>query len=126
MTEPAPAQEPKPQADIAQFAALDIRVGRVIRADPNPKAHKPAYTLLVDFGPDIGPRLSSAQITQAYQPQDLPGRLVLGIVNLPARRVAGVDSAALILGVYADAGAGPVVLIRPDDHPAPRPGDRLG
>jgi tRNA-binding protein len=97
---------------IADFAKLDIRVGRVLSAEPLAGARKPAYTLRIDFGPEIGIRASSAQLTERYQPGDLVGRLVLGVVNLPPRRVAGFTSETLTLGVADHAGG--VVLLAVD------------
>ncbi|MEM6824695.1 MAG: tRNA-binding protein [Pseudomonadota bacterium] len=94
------------------FARVDIRVGRIVRAEPFPEARKPAYKLWVDFGHDIGERKSSAQITRNYSLDDLPGRLVLGVVNFPPRQIGPVRSEVLILGV-PDA-EGEVMLIAPD------------
>lgn len=113
-------------ATFDDFAKLDIRVGRVVEAAPLEGARKPALRLLIDFGPEIGQKRSSAQIAAAYRPEDLPGRLVLAVVNFPPRRIAGFESEVLTLGVYAEGGEGPVILIRPDDDPRVRPGDRLG
>ncbi|HEY7984273.1 MAG TPA: tRNA-binding protein [Ktedonobacterales bacterium] len=95
-----------------EFFRVDIRVGRVLDAEPLDGARKPAYKLRVDFGPEVGIRASSAQLTALYQPGDLVGRLVLGAVNLPPRRIAGFKSETLTLGV-AD-GAGAVVLLAVD------------
>ncbi len=94
------------------FARVDVRVGRITRAEPFPEARKPAYKLWVDFGPEIGERKSSAQITANYALDDLPGRLVLGVVNFPPRQIGPVMSEVLVLGV-PDA-AGEVMLIAPD------------
>jgi tRNA-binding protein len=93
------------------FAALDVRVGRIIRAELNAKARKPAYKLWIDFGP-LGERRSSAQLTDLYDPEELAGRLVLAAMNLGARSIAGFESEVLVLGV-PDAD-GHVVLITPD------------
>ena len=93
------------------FAALDVRVGRIIRAELNAKARKPAYKLWIDFGP-LGERRSSAQLTDLYHPEELAGRLVLAAMNLGARSIAGFESEVLVLGV-PDAD-GHVVLITPD------------
>jgi tRNA-binding protein len=75
-----------------------MRVGRVLAADLNPKARKPAYRLEIDFGP-LGTRTSSAQLTALYRPDDLIDRQVLAVVNFPPRRIAGVESQVLVLGV---------------------------
>jgi tRNA-binding protein len=115
-----------PTVTIEDFSALDVRVARVLDAEPNTGARTPAYVLTIDLGPGLGTRTSSARITEAYAPADLVGRLVLAVVNLPPRRVAGVRSECLVLGVYSQNGEGPVVLIGPDEHDSVRPGDRLG
>lgn len=93
------------------FAALDLRVGRIVRVEPHPRARKPAYRLWIDFG-ELGTRTSSAQITERYQPSDLPGRLVVAAVNLGTRIIAGFPSEVLVLGVPDAQGA--VVLLHPD------------
>lgn len=111
-------------ASIEHFAKLDIRVGRVLEAAPLEGARRPAYRLRIDFGDEIGQKQSSVQITERYRPQDVVGRLVLGVVNLPPRRIAGYRSDVLTLGVYASGGG--VVLIAPDGVRGVEPGDRLG
>jgi tRNA-binding protein len=95
-----------------EFLKVDVRVGRITRAEPFPEARKPAYKLWVDFGPEIGERKSSAQITQNYAIDELPGREVLGVVNFPPRQIGPVLSEVLVLGV-PDAN-GEVTLIAPD------------
>ncbi|WP_293173065.1 tRNA-binding protein [Oceanithermus sp.] len=98
------------------FEALDLRVGRIVRVEPNEKARKPAYKLWVDLGP-LGVRTSSAQLTELYAPEDLQGRLVIAAVNLGVRRIAGFPSEVLVLGV-PDAD-GQVVLLAPEREVPP-------
>ncbi|GGE23642.1 tRNA-binding protein [Gemmobacter megaterium] len=94
------------------FARVDIRVGRITRAEPFPEARKPAIKLWVDFGGDLGEKRSSAQLTRHYDPDGLIGRQVLAVVNFPPRQIGKVMSEVLVLGV-PDA-EGEVVLIAPD------------
>ncbi len=98
------------------FAAVDIRVGRITRAEPFPEARKPAIKLWVDFGGEIGEKRSSAQITRHYTPEALIGRKVLAVVNFPPRQIGKVMSEVLVLGLPDRDGE--VVLIAPD-HDVP-------
>lgn len=104
--------ERTPDITIEDFEKVDIRVGRVLSAEPLDGARKPAYKLRIDFGPQIGVKQSSAQLTTLYRAKDLVGRLVMGVVNFPPRRIAGFRSEVLTLGV-ADAD-GAVILLAPD------------
>lgn len=108
-------------ASYDDFLKLDIRVGRVVQAEPFPEARKPAIRLWVDYGPGIGVKKSSAQITRHYTPDELVGRQVLGVVNFPPRQIGPFMSEALVLGLPDENGE--VVLIGPD-HEVP-PGGRM-
>ena len=101
-----------------EFFRADIRVGSVIKAEPFPEARNPAYKLWIDFGGDLGTRTSSAQLTAFYQAADLPGKLILAVINFPPRRVAGFKSEVLVLGVPAG-GTTAVALVQPDRAVAP-------
>jgi tRNA-binding protein len=108
-------------ATFDDFLKIDMRVGRVTSVDDFPEAHKPAWKLTIDFGPEVGVKRSSAQIRH-YRREDLEGRLVVGVVNFPPRRIGPLESEALVLGAMDDVKG--VVLLRPDEDVMP--GDRIG
>jgi tRNA-binding protein len=99
-------------ATIEDFERIDMRVGKVLSVEEFPEARKPAWKLEIDFGPEIGVKRSSAQITH-YSREELVGRRVVAVVNFPPRRIAGFSSEVLVLGAM-DPERG-VVLLRPDD-----------
>jgi tRNA-binding protein len=103
-------------ATFEDFQKLDMRVGRVVEVEAFPEARVPAWKLTVDFGPEIGTKRSSAQITH-YPAESLVGRLVVGVVNFPPRRIAGFPSEVLVLGAMDDERG--VVLLEPDDEVEP-------
>jgi tRNA-binding protein len=93
---------------VEAFATLDLRVGRIVRAEPNERARKPSFKLWIDFGP-LGERTSSAQLRALYRSEDLIGRLVVAAVNLGTRNIAGFQSEVLVLGLPSESGE--VVLL---------------
>lgn len=108
---------------IEDFDRVEMRVGRVVEALPFPEARKPSYRLRIDFGPRLGERVSSAQLTVTYpNPDVLVGRQVVAVCNLPPRRIAGLASEVLVLGAMGDDGE--VWLLRPD--PEAPAGARIG
>lgn len=98
--------------DWSDFTKVQLRVGRVISAQPFPQARKPAYILQVDFGPELGIKKSSAQITDLYTPETLIGRLVVAVVNFPKKQIGPIQSECLVTGFH-NAG-GHVALCVPD------------
>lgn len=98
------------------FERVELRVGTIVDVTPFPEAHKPAWKLRVDFGPEIGVKQSSAQITALYAPEELIGRQVLAVVNFPPKQIGKFISEVLVTGVYDEQGR--VVLMQPD-RPVP-------
>ena len=98
--------------DWEDFIKVDLRVGRIIEAEPNLKARKPAYVLLIDFGKEIGVMKSSAQITELYTVQDLIGQLVVAVVNFPKKQIGNLMSECLVTGFHDENGR--VALCVPD------------
>ncbi|BCU82152.1 tRNA-binding protein [Polycladomyces abyssicola] len=99
-------------ATYADFERIEMRVGRIVRAEAFPEARKPAYRMWIDFGEPLGIKKSSAQITKLYETETLVGTQVIAVTNIPPRQVANFISEVLVLGVVLDDGK--VALIRPD------------
>jgi tRNA-binding protein len=108
------------QISFEHFAAVDIRVGRIVEVEDFPEARRPAWKLRVDFGPELGVKRSSAQVRN-YEREELEGRLVLAVVNFPPRQIGPVRSEVLVLGTYSADG---VLLLSPEPNAAL--GDRVG
>jgi tRNA-binding protein len=105
------AENASPSLTYADFEKVDMRTGRIVKAETFPEARKPAYKLQIDFGP-LGTRTSSAQLTRRYRVDELVGRLVVAVVNFPPRQIGSFRSEVLTLGL--DDGTGAVVLLVPD------------
>ncbi len=99
------------------FEKVDVRVGKVVAAEPFPEARKPSIKLVVDFGPEVGEKRTSAQLTAHYDAEGLVGRQVVAVVNFPPKRIAGFKSEVLVLGVPDEARE--VVLLSPDREVPP-------
>ena len=106
----------RPQATIEDFERADLRVGRILEVEDFERARKPSYRLLIDFGPELGTRRSSAGLKPYYSPEELLGRQVVCVFNLPPRNVAGFQSEVLVLGATEDDGR--LRLLRPDSESA--------
>lgn len=115
------AAAPGEEIEFAQFEAVDMRVGRIVGVEEFPEARKPAWKLEIDFGPELGHKRSSAQITN-YSPEELTGRLVVGVVNFPPRRIGPFSSEVLVLGALDDEKG--VILLHPGEDVAL--GSRIG
>ena len=107
---------------VSDFEKVDIRVGLVTSAEEFPAARRPAYKLEIDFGPELGTKRSSAQITRYYRPAELVGRRVVAVVNFPPKRIGPFVSEVLVLGAYDDAGE---VILLALDRPV-SPGSKIG
>ncbi|CAN5643560.1 tRNA-binding protein [soil metagenome] len=105
-----------PEITWDDFLKVELRVGRVLSAEPLEQARRPAYVLQVDFGPEIGVRKSSAQLTACYQPETLVGRLVVGVVNFPRKQIGPVMSECLVTGFH-DADGGVRLCVPDGDVP---------
>jgi tRNA-binding protein len=108
------------------FARVEMRVGRIVEAHPFPEARNPSYKLRIDFGPELGERVSAAQLTRTYPaPAALVGRQVVAVVNFPPRRIAGFASEVLLLGAMGEGGEAGQVWLLETDPEAPL-GTRIG
>jgi tRNA-binding protein len=107
-----PREETMREISWQEFQAVELRIGTIIEVDDFPEARKPAYKITADFGPQIGIKKSSAQVTELYSKQDLKGRQILAVVNFPAKQIGPMRSEFLLTGFYTDEGA--VVLAVPE------------
>jgi tRNA-binding protein len=106
-----------PEISWEDFEKVEVRVGRVVEAEPFPKARKPSIKLTIDFGPEVGEKTTSAQLTAHYAVEGLVGRQVIAVVNFPPKRIADFKSEVLVLGAPDEAGE--VVLLAPDSEVPP-------
>ena len=106
-----------PEISWEDFEKVDVRVGKVVEAEPFPEARQPSIKIVVDFGPEVGQKRTSAQLTAHYDPETLLGKQVAAVVNFPPKRIAGFRSEVLVLGVPDEAGE--VVLLSPDREVPP-------
>lgn len=105
-------EQPSPEISSESFFAADLRAGRILEVQPFPEARRPAWKLRIDFGPEIGEKWSSAQITELYSEADLLGRIIIAVVNFPPKRIAGFQSECLVMGLNDSEGR--VVLLAPE------------
>ena len=92
-------------ATVEEFEQIDMRVGRVVHVEDFPRAKKPSYRVQIDFGPEVGTKWSSVAAKREYTPQEMLGRLVVGVINFPPRNIAGFNSEVLLLGVPTEEGS---------------------